>query len=569
MKKRIATLLAASLLFSVIAACSPGETGDGTTTTTTTANGAEATVDTTDSAAETGDTPGTDPSTGGGTGIVNIGSTDPIGTMNPLLLDATEINKYSLGMSYMPLVELDNDLEFVPMLAESVTTEDNITYTVTIDERATWSDGEPITSDDLIFTMLRMGSRTIANASNSMLYMVKGFGEDGFIDDDATEAEGLVRVDDKTVDIVMQDRMPMNTFMNTYARYIFVLPQHVLGDVEATDLQTHSFFNAPTAVSGPYVLTQLDGQHYATFEANENFWLGAPKISNLNIRVVQGSSLVSALSSGEIDFVQQTFGQIPQVDQPTVDAMDHIETVYEEPLTNQLVFMNTETLPDVRVRQAIVHAIDREAIVENFLDGHGEVVDGFLTSYSPYFDDDMEITPYDPDRAQELLEEAEWDGSQTLTFKINSGDTTFTQIANVIVQQLGAVGINAQVQMQDLNSLLASAGGNDFDLLAIQYTLAPVDPYPDMDWLVGGDGNNWVSYQSDEMAGYLADSQSAEDDDGIFEAFSNVNRLVQEDAPLFNAYVIASMGAVNERLENAEPRSYGSFINVHEWEIED
>lgn len=574
MKKRIASLLALTLLFTAVAACTPADTDDnGTTLATTTGAGETETADTTESPDDTGttdeETPSTDPATVG-EGIVNIGSTDPIGTMNPLLLDATEINKYSLGMSYMPLVELDDSLEFVPMLAESVETEDNITYTVTIDERAEWSDGEPITSDDLIFTLLRMGAEAIGNPSNSMLYMIEGFNEeDGSVADDATEAEGLVRVDDKTVDIVMRSVMPMNTFMNTYARYIFVLPAHVLSDVPAEDLPAHPFFNEPSAVSGPYVLTEFDGQHFASFVANENYWLGAPNIGRLNVLVRQGSTLVSALSSGEIDFVQQTFGQIPQVDQPTVEEMDHIETVYEEPLTNQMIFINTETIEDANVRRAIVHAIDREAIVENFLDGHGEVVDGFLTSYSPFFDDEIDVSEYDPEHAQELLDGAGWDGSQTLTFKINSGDTTFSQIANVIVQQLAAVGVNVQVEMQDLNSLLTSAGSNDFDMLAIQYTLAPVDPYPDMSWLVGGEGNNWVSYFSEEMEGYLADTQTAENDDEAYEAYSNINRLVQEDTPFFNGYVISSMGAVNTRIENATPRSYGSFINVHEWVIND
>lgn len=564
MKKLLAGALAGLLILGTLAACSgQSKSSDPTAGNDDSKPGVEDS-EKGNEASEPSDTP--PESTGDA--IVNIGSTDPIGSMNPLLLDATEINKYAVGMSFMPLTELASDLTFAPMLADSITTEDNLTFRVHIDDRAAWSDGKPIVADDLIFTLLRMGARSIANASAGYVGNIVGYSDDDLlIDDDATEAEGLVAVDEKTVDITLKSQTPLSVFNNTYARYIFVLPKHILGDVPAADLPTHAFFNEPSAVSGPYKLSEFDGQHYASFEANKDFWMGAPKIEKLNIRVVQGSTLVSSLTSGEIDFVQQTFGQIPQLDQPTVEKIEHIKTIYEEPLTNQLLFLNTKVFEDVKVRQAIAHAIDREAIVESFYAGHGEVTEGFLTSYSPFFDETLENRAYDPELAKQLLEEAGWDSTKQLQFNINSGDTTFQQVANVIVQQLSEVGINAQIQMMDLNTLLTHAGENDFDLFAVQYTIAPVDPFPDIDWLVGYGGQNWVGYQTDQMDGLIADIMASTSDDEMKTALQAIDLLVKEDVPFVNTYVIRSMGAANERIKNAEPRSYGSFINIHEWEI--
>ena len=74
--------------------------------------------------------------------IINIGVTDSLGGVNPFANDQTELNKYALDLMFLPLMELDKDLNFQPMLADSITTEDNIHFTVHIDEAATWSDGD-------------------------------------------------------------------------------------------------------------------------------------------------------------------------------------------------------------------------------------------------------------------------------------------------------------------------------------------------------------------------------------------------------------------------------------------
>ena len=81
--------------------------------------------------------------------IVNVGVTNTLESLNPLLLNGGEINKYATGLMFLPLMELDKDLNFQPMLADSITTEDNRNFIVHIDEKATWSDGTPVTAADV------------------------------------------------------------------------------------------------------------------------------------------------------------------------------------------------------------------------------------------------------------------------------------------------------------------------------------------------------------------------------------------------------------------------------------
>lgn len=497
--------------------------------------------------------------------IVNIGVTNSLGGMNPLMIDQTEINVYAMGLQFLPLVELNSELEFEYMLADSVTTEDNQNFVVHLDENAMWSDGTPVTAEDVEYTFLKLASPVINNTT-MMYYAFAGVGEDGFVEAGAESAEGVQVLDEKTIQFTSKEPMSLTTFMNTYARYLRTLPKHVLENYSDEELMTLDWFNHPDVVSGPYMVTDFDMNHYISYTSNENYWKGEPNIEKLNIKIMDGSQIYAGLQSGEIDITHHTMTAIPQEDYESIEALENVTAVYGTPVTNQSVFVQTANLQDERVRQALVYAIDREMILNQLLKGHGEIVDGFLSSASPFFDETMENISYDPDKAKELLSEAGWDGSKTLKFYVNSGDSTFVMAAQVMAAQWATVGVKAEIQTVDLATLMTVAGSNDYDLLAVQYTYAPVDPYPDITWLLSGEGS-WTGYSSEEINEAMTNTQLTSDVEEIKGYYSTVNRIVQEEVPMFSAYVISAQGAVSERLSGAEPTVYGFFNDVQDWDI--
>lgn len=497
--------------------------------------------------------------------IINVGVTNTIGSLNPLLLNGGEINKYATGLMFLPLMELDADLNFEGMLADSITTEDNKNFIVHIDDAATWSDGTPVTADDVVYTALRLASPVIGNTA-MMYYVFEGVGDDGFVEEGAESIDGIQKVDDKTVQFTTKEEMPITTFENSYARYLLTLPKHVIEQYSEEELSTAEWFNHPDVVSGPFIVTDFDVDHYISYEANKDYWKGAPKIDKLNIKIVDGSQLYAGLQSGEIDITQQTMSDIPQEDYESVEALDNVEVVYGSPVTNQSVFIQTKNVPDVKVRQAMLYAIDRQQILEELLNGHGEIVDGFLSSASPFYDDSLTPVSYDPEKAKALLEEAGWDGSQTIRFYVNSGDSTFVNAASIIAAEWAAVGIKAEIQTVDFATLMSVAGTEDYDVLAVQYTYAPVDPYPDVAWLLGGEGS-WTGYSDDTLNDALTKSQLTSDPEETKELFSVVDKKVQEDVPMFSAYVISAQGAVSKRITGAAPSVYGFFNDVQNWDV--
>lgn len=497
--------------------------------------------------------------------VVNVGVTSSLNTLNPLLMDGVEINKYATGLMFLPLVELSPDMEFEGMLADSITVEDERNFLVHIDEEAVWSDGQPVTADDVVYTALRLCSPVIGNTA-MMYYVFEGVGDDGYVEEGADHVDGIVKVDDKTVRFTTKDPMSLITFNSSYARYLMTLPKHVLEGVAEADLASYDWFNHPDVVSGPFRVTEFDKDHYISYEANEAYFKGAPAIDRLNIRIVEGSQLLAGLQSGEIDITQNTMSAIPLEDYESIQALENVEASFGDPITNQSVFIRTENIPDARVRQAMVYAIDRQQILEQLLKGNGEVSEGFLSSASPYYDDTIEPLGYDPEKAKALLAESGWDGSQVLRFCVDSGDSTFVNAASIIVAQWAAVGIKAQIQTMDINTLMSTAGSGDFDVLAVQYTYPPVDPYVDIAWLLGGEGS-WTGYTSPEIEEAFAQIPLSSDAEELKGLYGAVDRKVQEDVPMFSAYIIKSMAAVNKRLVNAQPSVYGFFNHVEQWDV--
>lgn len=560
MKKRVGKFI--SLMFTTamvlsLAGCGSSDSAESApaeSSTETTASGeaANSTEESTQTAAS-------------GEKIVNIGVTDSLGSINPFVIDQTFINKYAVDLQFLPLVEFDENVNFEYILADSITTEDNKNFIVHINDDAAWSDGNPITAYDVEYSFLRLASPIVANAT--LVYNVfEGVGDDGFVEEGATGVSGVQVIDDKTIQFTTKEPMSMITFQSAYACYLHTMPKHVIEKFSEAELTTQDWFNHPDVVSGPFMVTDYDTDHYISYVANKNYWKGAPKIDKLNIKIVDSSQVYSGLQSGEIDVTHHTMTNIPQEDMESIEALGNVNVVYGSPVTNQSVFIQTENIPDVRVRQALVYAIDRQKIVDELLKGHGEVVEGFLSSASPYYDDSITPYGYDPEKAKELLAEAGWDGSQTLRFFVNSGDGTFVNAAQVMVAQWAAVGIKAEVQTVDLATLMSMAGSTDYDLFAVQYTYPPIDPSVDIAWLLSG-AESWTGYSDPSIDEALGAVGTTEDTAGLKELYSTIDKKVQEDVPMFSAYIISAQGAVSKRLTNVHANVYGFFNNIQEWDV--
>lgn len=496
--------------------------------------------------------------------IINIGVTYAPGTINPLSPNG-EVATSVTGLMFLPLLEIGSDMEFVPMLAESITTEDNLTFTIKLNDKATWTDGEKVTTDDVIFTIKQMANPKVGSIYSYVYAMFVGFDENGYIVDDTADIPGIIRVDDTTLKLVTKEKVSLNTFNNSIGRYLWTVPEHILKDILPENLVASEFFQKPSVTNGPFKLLSYDRDHYVQLVSNKDYFKGTPKIEQLNFNVMQGSQIYARLQSGEIDFNLPTLGIIPAEDYENIKKLPNVTTFLEEPIANQYVYINENTVPDAKTRLAFVYAINRKQIVDELLKGNGEVINGFFTSYSPYYDESLVATPYDPEKAKELLKESGWDSNKELTISVSSGDDTLAQAANIIVANLNAVGVKAKVKLTDFATLLDELYGMTYDMGILQYSFTPIDPYPDLSYLIGeGNVNGYSNKEVDEL---LSQVKSEDDPAKIKELYGKINKIAEVEVPMFSVYATRSLVAMSDRVTGVTPRAYGTFINVEEWDV--
>ncbi|MBQ8973489.1 MAG: ABC transporter substrate-binding protein, partial [Clostridia bacterium] len=358
------------------------------------------------------------------------------------------------------------------------------------------------------------------------------------------------------------------TFENNFGRYLLPIPKQVLVDTPRAELLTDDWFNHPDVISGPYFISDFDLEHYVRFTANDAYFLGAPKIQYLNINILESSALLAGLRSGEIDLIQQTMGSIPVEDYEAVEALEGVTAVVGTPITNESIFINTANVPDVRIRQAILYSIDRQSMFDALLNGNGELVDGFLVSASPYFSDELGVTEYDIEKAAALVEEAKADGANTdLVWYVNSSESTWGLAVEYFAAVLEEIGLHIDIRTVSLANLMDIANNGEHDIMSVEYTYAPVDPYTDVAWLLGGEGS-WTGYATDETNEALSLSQELTDVDAITEQYLIVDRAMQQDVAMISGWVIATLGAVNDRLTGVTPNVFGTFVDVQNWDVQ-
>ncbi|MGI6051650.1 MAG: ABC transporter substrate-binding protein [Bilifractor sp.] len=551
-KKITAGVLTAVMAFGLSACGSPSVTSDSAASVTGGSESAEVS-----SAVETGDD------------IINIAFTDTVGTLNPLNMNWNFINLYATSMEFLPLVQFNDAYDVDYLIAESITTDDNQTFTIKIRDDANWSDGEPITADDVVWTMMKFTCPDVANPNFDFTPFV-GINEDGTSPEGAEDVEGIKAIDDKTVQLKVNDHMSLKTLYNNVLTWFCILPKHVLEDTPDDQLLTSSWFEKPDVISGPYFVDDYDFSHYVSYTANENYFLGAPSIKKVNFRIVEGSEILAGLQSGEIDMVHPS-SSIPTEDRSTVEELEGFTATYTDPITNEMTFFNTKKVTDARVRQAIVYAIDRQTIVDQLLDGHGSVTDGFICEESPYYSDSKTKIEYDPDKAKELLEEAGWDGSQTLQYYVSSSDSIAVKAAQLVQQYLAAVGVNIEVNTVDFDTLTGEiAGSDDEDFFSVQYTITPNDYWADEYSLINdstGSGNWAGGYYNEEIDQLLAQTQETTDDDELKTIYNEIEEKVIEDTPVFPMYFLGNMGVVSDRIQGATASFYGAFNNIQDWTL--
>ena len=460
----------------------------------------------------------------------------------------------------------------MPSTANGGISADGKVITLKLRNDLKWSDGTPLTAEDFIFTY-----EMTMNAANTVSTQHP-----------YDKIEKIEAPDAQTV---------VTTFKDPYAPWTGtlwhgILPKHVLKPAfdQAGNINEAAWNHAPTVGCGPFVFEEWESGSFARFVANENYWLGKPKIDEIFIRFVpDDASQIAALQAGEGDlgtFI--AYPDIPTLEQAGIQVIKAFSG-YNEGWYINLGEKGHVALKDVKVRQALAYAFDRFSLNEDLLLGL-TVPASTDWDITPYNDPTIAPYPFDPEKAKQLLDEAGWKDTNGDGVRDKDGvelvlkyGTTTREIRKdtqaVAQQQLAEVGIKVELLNYDSDLYFSSydqggpAARGDLDIF--EYSTTPQFPDPDTaDWLCNNipsdenpSGTNWSALCDQELNDLFELQATQVDFKERQQTFFKITRMIFDKAYWIGLWQDPDMWAISGQLSQVKISGVTPFFNVREWEL--
>jgi peptide/nickel transport system substrate-binding protein len=476
----------------------------------------------------------------------------------------------------------------IPTVENGGISADGLTLTVKLRDGIKWSDGEPVTADDFVFTY-----QMIVSDKN---VVQTRYPYDEYVD--SVEAK-----DPQT--IVVHFKKPFaawltNIFSGTPSAGQGVLPKHILQPVFDKDgtIDNAEWNKAPTVGVGPFVFSEWESGSHIIFKANPN-WIHPPKLEQVFIRIVpDDAAQEAAIIAGDTDIgVFLSSDQIEKLEAGGNVKVIAVSSGYDE---GMFLNVNPDTanpaMLDVNVRKAIALATDRFSIVKDLLvESVNPVNSTFWDGTAPYDPVDLKPYPYDPEEAKKLLDEAGWkdsdgDGIRDKQIDGKKVDLKLRYITNdrelrknvqaVVQQQWSAVGIGAD--LQNYSSDVFWNGFNDngpqaqgvYDIAEYSSVGSFPDPDASSNWLCdqissadNPDGANWQGVCLKDLDALLEKQASELDMQKRVDLYHQIEKLMYDEVLYIGMWKDPDLWSINSRLKNAKLSGATPFWNVNEWEV--
>ena len=444
---------------------------------------------------------------------------------------------------YDTLIEQTEDLQLVPSLAESWTQIDELTWDFTIRSGVTFHNGDPLTAADVAWTLNRL--RDPATAAPQAFLV-------GFID--SVEA-----TDDLTVRIVTRTTfVPMLVHLSHSATSI--LSERVV--TEAGE----DYGTSVAVGTGPFKFVSWEVANQITLERNDDWWGGDVGPERVVFRAItEGTVRAIELEAGAIDiaYALEPRDALRARTNPEL-TMAEIET-----LTTAYIGFNTQKAPfdDVRVRQAINHAVDAETIVDVLLEGFGFPATSPISSQVFGSNPDLEPYAFDPERARQLLADAGLGSGFSTTLWTNDNPVRI-QIAEIVQAQLGDIGISVDVQVLEWSTYLADTAAGAHDMFILGWVTVTADAdyglYALFHSSTFGSSGNRTFWATDRLDELLDLGRRTLDQDERLAIYYEAQEIINAEAPwiFLNTSIEANATRANVTGFVPHPAGHHRLYNV-------
>ena len=478
--------------------------------------------------------------------------------MNPLLCDS-DADRDLCGLLFSGLTRFDENGDVVPDLASTWSiSESGLTYTFKLRPDAKWEDGTPITAEDVLFTVKLLQDKDFPGRQDigALWRTVKAD-----------------KIDNYTVQFAL--RQPYAPFLDITT--VGLLPQHILANVPAAELRGLPFNLQPKG-SGQWKLSEVNSvsnrvstialEHSGTYTG-----IGPkPKITRLVFRYYSNSqALLDAFKNGDVD----SMANLGSADQQKAEALDDV-TVYSSRISRYIsVFVNLRkessaiALIDNQVRQALMYALDRDAIIRDALNGRGAVADSPFVPDTWAFDPTAPRYTYDPQRARQLLRNAGYEltaiapsnvevwqkAGEAIDFTLLTPDSgVYPAVAEAIAKQWRAIGVQVTVQpVRNLAAVFAATRPLQFQLALVAVPLdGDPDPYAYWHQSRMVTGQNYTGWDSKEASDLIEQARTTSDRAVRADRYHQFQKLWTNELPALPLYFPTYRYYVSSRVRDVQ-----------------
>jgi peptide/nickel transport system substrate-binding protein len=431
------------------------------------------------------------------------------------------------GLLYTRLINRDAQDQLQPALAESwEVSDDQRTYTFHLRD-AKFSDGSPITAEDVAFSLNRV-RKDERSAYPAPLGSV----------------EDISAKDDKTV---------VFTLKAPFAPFLSNLDVWNMGVVSKKDVDARGeekAFTENPVTSGPFMVKEWRPNDRVVLAANPNYWReGFPKTPSAELlEVTEADTRVNMLKAGEVDVVRE----VPWAQVDAMKTAENVEMRLEPSTIIYMVLLNSKREPfsNVKVRQAAAHAIDNKAITKAVTFGYAEPANTTLPGAIEYHDDSHPGIAYDPEKAKQLLDGTAA-GDREITILISASGTQ-EQIAVLMQAQWNAIGLKSKIQKVDGSAWWDLMAKGEYDAAPTWWYNETPDPDLAVRWALCGScgSDSFYTFYNNEKVNQLTEQGISEQDpQKRAEIYKEIQRITTEEVSQIPLYYPPYANAYSTRVK--------------------
>ncbi|PFH86208.1 ABC transporter substrate-binding protein [Bacillus cereus] len=467
---------------------------------------------------------------------------------------------------FASLVSTDKQGKPTPELAEKWdVSSDQLTYTFHLRKDLKFSDGSPLTADDVAFSLTLLHDKAYEGEIDISQYAVKG-GKD-YKEGKATSIEGIQVVDPQTIKITTE-KVNSQT-LTALGGPVLSKAYYGKGYKQNTSLDYLKELYGKPIAAGPYKFEKYIPGQEVRFVANENYYAGKPKIPNFIYKITAGDTKLQLFQTGEVDYTGLGTGdEILEQAKGLQFANIQIETA----ASFSYIYMNNNKpyLKDKKVRQALIYGLDRKKYVDTALKGYGTVANVPIhpTSWA-YTEEGVNKYEYDKEKAKKLLDEAGWkvgsdgirekDGQKLkLSYFGPSSAKDSDLLIPIAKENYKEIGVEFNPEFMDFNTMLSKVNKGDYDLASVSTPITS-DPSETAGEYLSSANETSLGYKNAKVDELIQKGIETVDIEKRKPIYKELYKELSDDPPVILLNYRRTITGYNGNIKGIDPEKYNSI----------